>query len=156
MRAGYRVTENAASLQTIDVFEPAVLKAMLKGAKAKAVSGGFFSLGTVSYEQLAKASKDPSAAVLRETLFGDSDQKIAWRLWTDGTGRPTRLMTTEAGQWDSSTPVTRRTDTRYSEWGSHVVVLAPPADQVVDETELSYELFDLPEPKELLNRSSTS
>jgi hypothetical protein len=156
VRAGYRVTDNVASLQTIDAFEPAALKAMLGRAKAKPVSGGFFYQGTVGYGQLAKSSKNPSAVVLRETLSGDSGRKIAWRLWTDGTGLPTRLMTTEATWWDSSTPVTHRTDTRYSEWGSHVVVLAPPADQVADETELSSDPFDLPEPKELLIRPSTS
>ncbi|MFF5213299.1 hypothetical protein [Streptosporangium sp. NPDC000396] len=156
VRAGYRVTDNAASLQTIDVFEPAVLKAMLGRAKAKPVSGGFFYQEMVSYGQPAKSSKNPSAAVLRETLSGDSDRKIAWRLWTDGTGLPIRLMTTEATWWNSRTPATHRTDTRYSEWGSHVVVLAPPADQVADETELSFDPFNLPEPKELLTRPSTS
>lgn len=158
VRLGHGGTENAASLQTIDVLEPAVLKAMLGGAKAKPVSGGFFYQGAVGYGQLAKSSKNPSEAVLRGTLSGGSDRKIAWRLWTDGTGLPTRLMTTEATWWDSnnSTPVTNRTDTRYSEWGSHVVVVAPPADQVADEKELSSDPFDLPEPKELLISPSTS
>ncbi|GGL55235.1 hypothetical protein [Planomonospora parontospora] len=155
VRSPYLGEKNTASFQTIDVFEPAVVKAMLAGVKAKPVSGGFFYQGAVSYRQLAKASKHPSDAVLRETLFGGDDEKITWRLWTDAAGLPTRLMTAQITPWDSSTTVTQRIDTRYSGWGSHVVVQAPPTGEVIDENDLPADrLFEVPEPKELINAAA--
>ncbi|MBG0832266.1 hypothetical protein HS041_31660 [Planomonospora sp. ID67723] len=147
---------NVATVQPIDVFEPAVLKTMLRGAKGEPVSGGLFYQGTVSYAQLAKASRHASWQLTGMTLFGDAKKKIAWRLWTDGTGLPTRLMTVQNSRWDEDTSLIQRTDTRYGDWGSHILVMAPPADEVVDEKELSYDPFDVTEPKELINTLSGS
>lgn len=127
------------SLQVINVYKPAVVKAMLKTSTGKPVSGGFLYQGSISYAELRKASKSTyadwfgglSADELRKT-------RIAWRLWTDGRGLLKRLVTSQAlGKGVS------RTDTRYTAWRSHVVISAPPADQVIDENDL-YEY--IPEP----------
>ncbi|GGS58335.1 hypothetical protein GCM10010156_16240 [Planobispora rosea] len=126
---------NIASYQPIDVFAPAVLKTLLKGVAGKAVPGGFLYRGTISYKQLAEVSKDPSAKLL-SSLFGGDGGEIAWRLWTDRTGLPTRLMTSQKTKVKSRMMSVQRTDTRYSDWGSHVVVVAPPADEVIDEKDL--------------------
>ncbi|GAA3080989.1 hypothetical protein [Streptosporangium carneum] len=143
------------STQTIDVFDPAVLKTVLKGTTGRPVSGGFLYRGSVSYAQLYQAARNVYAVPLRGAAVEELHKmKIAWRLWTDPTGLPTRLMTSEASG-GKGLPILSRTDTRYTDWGSHVLVIAPPADEVVDEKELKLpdlaELLDRLEPNELIS-----
>ncbi|MEV7010467.1 hypothetical protein [Streptosporangium sp. NPDC051022] len=134
--------------QTIDVFDPAVMKVMLKGATAKPVSGGFSYQGEVSWAELYKAAKKTYAPLFRGLSGVELDsRKVPWRLWTDSKGLPSRLVSTEDGS-----PAAQRIDTRYTGWGSPVVVTAPPADQVIDEAALT---GGVPEPNERVNTPPT-
>ncbi|MEV7010147.1 hypothetical protein [Streptosporangium sp. NPDC051022] len=139
------------STQTLKVFDPAVLKVVLKESKGRPVSGGFLYRGTMSYAELYRAAKNVYASEFRGLSPSElREHKVTWRLWTDGTGLPTRLMTTDV--WNGkSLLMVDQVDTRYTDWGSHVLVVAPPADQVIDEKDLRAELPDLSDPKELIN-----
>ncbi|MFF5204871.1 hypothetical protein [Streptosporangium sp. NPDC000396] len=145
-----------ASRQAINVFEPTVLKTLLKGSTGKPVSGGFLYQGTVNYAELYKVYKSIYADALRGRRADGKElgkRKIAWRLWTDGEGRLQRLVSTETtGRRELS--MTSSIDTRYTGWGSQVVVVAPPADQVIDEKDLPRGVSMTPEPKELVNTLS--
>ncbi|MER6171616.1 hypothetical protein [Streptosporangium sp. NPDC001681] len=118
-----------ASQQTaVNVFDPAALKTLLRGATVKPVSGGFFYQGT-----LAKP-------------------KIYWRLWTDATGLPKRLLTNKRVAGENRLAKIERVDTRYTDWGMPLVVVPPPADEVIDYEDLEDPLgLSVPEPKELIN-----
>lgn len=136
------VVSRLASQQTINVFEPAVLRAVLKGSTAKPVPGGFVYRGTVTGAELTKASRSTYA---RQS----PKQKINWQLWTDADGRLQRLQTNESmGKGEYG--VSEGTDTRYSAWGSELIVIAPPADQVIDAKDLPR---DLPMAREVLEEA---
>ncbi|WP_189248746.1 hypothetical protein [Streptosporangium pseudovulgare] len=142
----------AVSSQTANVFEPAVLKAMLKGAKREPASGGFLYRGTVSLGELSKASPKsypfPPGELGREA----AKRSISWRLWTNGDGLPQRMMSTETMRVTKKVSMTFRTDTRYTDWGMPITVVAPPADKVADEKDLRIErLFDFSDPKQIIN-----
>ncbi|MEV7008523.1 hypothetical protein [Streptosporangium sp. NPDC051022] len=117
------VGEVASQQKTVNVFDPAALKTLLKGVTAKPVSGGFFYQGKFARP------------------------KGSWRLWTDAVGLPTRLMTSRASKM-----MTERVDTRYTDWGMPLVVVPPPADEVVDYKELKDPWsFSASDPQELIN-----
>jgi hypothetical protein len=131
---------DAVSEQTINVFQPTVLKAVLKGSTRKPVSGGFFYHGTVTYAQLYEASKSTYAREFRGLPVSEFDKrKIRWRLWTDGKGLLRRLMTTDTVEGFMTTSI----DTRFTDWGLHFVVTTPPADEVIDKKDLPH---DIPDP----------
>ncbi|MFF0311035.1 hypothetical protein ACFYSC_26710 [Streptosporangium sp. NPDC004379] len=142
----------AVSSQTVNVFEPTVLKTMLKGAKREPASGGFLYRGTVSLGQLSKASPKSYPALPGELGREAAKRSISWRLWTNGDGLPQRMMSTETMRMGKKVSMTFRTDTRYTDWGMPVTVLAPPADKVLDEKDLKIDyLFDFSDPKEIVN-----
>ncbi|WP_405150256.1 hypothetical protein OG589_17155 [Sphaerisporangium sp. NBC_01403] len=125
---------DAVTEQTLDVFQPAVLRAVLKDSKGKPVSGGFFYQGTVTYAELYKASKSTYAREFRGLPVSEfGKRKIGWRLWTDGEGLIKRLMTKDTL---GRRVMTTQLDTRYTGWGLRVVVTAPPADEVIDRKDL--------------------
>jgi hypothetical protein len=116
--------------QTINVFDPAVLKVTLKGATGKPVSGGFSFQGDVTYAELSKAAKS-YYAIHPEAVESKKNAKtrIEWRLWTDSSGLIQRLATktlSVKGQ------VLERVDTRYSDWGRWQIIAPPAADEVLD------------------------
>lgn len=120
--------EAASQQTTVNVFDPATLKTLLKGAMVKPVSGGFFYQGT-----LAKP-------------------KVSWSLWTDATGLPKRLLTNKHVTGKNRLAKIERVDTRYTDWGMSLVVVPPPADEVIDYEDLENPLdFSKLEPKELIN-----
>ncbi|MFG1748919.1 hypothetical protein [Streptosporangium sandarakinum] len=143
----------AVSSQTINVFEPAVLKTMLKGAKRTSAPGGFLYQGTTSHAELSKASpKTYAGAFGRESARQAAKKTISWRIWTNGDGLVQRMLSTETARLDKKLSMTFRTDTRYTDWGMPITVVAPPADKVVDEKDLKVEdLFDFSDPKEIVN-----
>ncbi|MGV9772375.1 hypothetical protein [Streptosporangium sp. NPDC003464] len=122
-------TREAASRQTaVDVSDPAALKALLKGATGKPISGGFFY-----QDRLATP-------------------KVSWRLWTDATGLPERLLANKHVAGKNRVAAVERVDTRYTDWGMPLVVVPPPADEVIDYDDLADPLdFSKPEPEELIN-----
>ncbi|MGJ6967655.1 hypothetical protein ACSDR0_37625 [Streptosporangium sp. G11] len=122
------VVDYASQQATVNVFDPAALKTLLRGATVKPVSGGFFYQGT-----LAKS-------------------KISWRLWTDATGLPKRLLTNKRVVDENRLTKIERIDTRYTDWGMPLVVVPPPADEVIDYGDLEDPFgFSEPKPKELIN-----
>ncbi|MER5326332.1 hypothetical protein [Streptosporangium roseum] len=120
--------ESATQQTVVNVFDPAALKTLLKGATVKPVPGGFFYQGTLTRP------------------------KISWRLWTDATGLPKRLLTNKHVTGMNKLAKIERIDTRYADWGMPIVVVPPPADEVIDYEDLEdpFGLFK-PEPKELIN-----
>ncbi|MEV8636590.1 hypothetical protein AB0395_33600 [Streptosporangium sp. NPDC051023] len=142
------------SSQSIKVFDPAILKALLKGVTGEPVSGGFLYRGAISYEDLYKADKGVYASESLPPQERRKHKKITWRLWTDGTGLPTRLSTVQVRVSDKSVTTTQ-TDTRYTGWGSHVLITAPPAGQVTDHQDQSLPLSDPPAPKGSTNAPAT-
>ncbi|MEV7908441.1 hypothetical protein, partial [Streptomyces anulatus] len=124
------------SLQPINVYDPSMMKAVLKRSTSKPVSGGLLYRGTLNYKELSKVSKSAfinwtSGRPINEKSKG----KISWRLWTDRDGLLKRLITTDT-VGGGKDPLFRRSDTRYTDWGFPLVVIAPPADEVIDEAAL--------------------
>ncbi|MER5423457.1 hypothetical protein [Streptosporangium roseum] len=125
-----------ASLQPLNVYDPSVMKAVLKCSAGKPVSGGFLYRGTMSYKELRKVSKDTLINWASGRPIGEKTKgKISWQLWADRAGLLKRLVTTDtvgAGK----DPLVKRSDTRYTRWGFRPVITAPPADEVIDEDDL--------------------
>ncbi|MFI6711163.1 hypothetical protein ACIBF7_32340 [Nonomuraea sp. NPDC050478] len=118
-----------ASKQTINVFDPAVLKAVLKGKGGKAVTGGRHYKGTITYAKLYEAAKGHYGKLFDGAPRGAfAKTAISWKLWTDGQGLPVRLSTTER----ATSGAYRTIDTRYSSWGEHLIVTAPARAEVVE------------------------
>ncbi|MFI6883951.1 hypothetical protein [Streptosporangium canum] len=121
-------TEAATQQTAVNVFDPAALKTLLKGATVKPVPGGFIYQGTLT----------------RPT--------ISWRLWTDATGLPKRLLTNKHVTGKYRSAKIERIDTRYADWGMPIVVVPPPADEVIDYEDLEDPFgASEPTPKELIN-----
>lgn len=121
-----------ASRQPINVFDPAVLKATLKGERARPVSGGYLYQGVVTYQELYEASRSFYADKVRGER---SKRKISYRLWIGREGLIQRLRTQEDLGWGEEKYLATA-DTRYSDWG-HRLVISPPAEDEV----LPYEEF---------------
>ncbi|GII01714.1 hypothetical protein [Planobispora takensis] len=125
-----------ASLQPIDLYDPATMKAVLKCSTSTPVSGGFLYRGTIGYRELSKVSKGTFLSwTSGRPVTAKSKGKVSWRLWTDRRGLPTRLVTTDT-VGTGKDPLVKRSDTRYTRWGSRLVVTAPPADEVIGEAAL--------------------
>lgn len=125
-----------ASLQPINVYEPSVMKTVLKRSTSTPVSGGHLYRGSMSYEELSKVFK---GAFINWTsgkpIDGKSKGKISWRLWTDRDGLLKRLITSDTAGAGKD-PLVKWSDTRYTGWGFHLAIAAPPADEVIDEDDL--------------------
>ncbi|GIH93940.1 hypothetical protein ACFFMN_15695 [Planobispora siamensis] len=125
-----------ASLQPIDVYDQATMKAVLKCSTSTRVSGGYLYRGTISYRELSKVSKGAFVSwTSGRPVTAEGKGKVSWRLWTDRGGLPTRLVTTDTAGTGKD-PLVKRSDTRYTRWGFRLVVTAPPADEVIGEAEL--------------------
>lgn len=131
-----------ATQQPINVFDPAVLKATLRGERPQRVSGGYLYEGVVTYKELYAAAKSYYGAYfdgMPKTEFGK--RTIDYRLWTDGAGLIKRLRTSENQSFSSIV------DTRYTDWG-HLLVITPPAEDEVFPFE-DLEDLEIPEPGQL-------
>ncbi|MFC5821861.1 hypothetical protein [Nonomuraea harbinensis] len=137
-----------ASMQPIHVFDPAVLKATLKGERAKPVSGGYSYRGVVTYKELYEASKSFYAAQVEGLKPSDyAKRKVSYRLWTDEKGLIQRLQTQEAmGSGEHRYVATA--DTRFSDWGHPLVISPPAADEVFPYEDLQNLRVPLPDPLE--------
>ncbi|MGW0478662.1 hypothetical protein [Nonomuraea sp. NPDC003214] len=124
------------SSQTINPLDPAILKAILKGAKVKSVPGGHLYQGAVTYGDLFKAAPKHYAAQFGRDVAGEfAKRKVSWRLWTDKQGLVTRLMSNRLGGG---------ADTRYSGWGQRMTIPLPPADEAMSWRELLDQPYDEP------------
>ncbi|GII03169.1 hypothetical protein [Planobispora takensis] len=139
-------TPNLSS-QGIDIFDPAVLKTVLKTSVGKPSAGARYQ-GVVTYAELLKARGE--AALLPKYGKKFAQRKVSWRLWTDDKGLPQRLRTSESTGTGKSLTVTT-TDTRYTNWGIPLSIIAPPADQVIEDKDLPTGIVD---PKEVINTLS--
>lgn len=120
--------------QTIDVFDPASLQVTLKGAKGKAVSGGYHFQGDVTYAELNKVARDHYAVDVDGVKSkAKAKSKIKWQLWTNSSGVIQRFMTTNyspKGAW------LKRVDTRFSEWGRWQMIPMPGVEEVIASNEV--------------------
>ncbi|NRQ38504.1 hypothetical protein HII36_42760 [Nonomuraea sp. NN258] len=124
------------SLQPIDVYDPAMLRAVLKRSTATAVPGGRLYRGAMSYRDLRKLTKGPLVAwTSGRPITAKSKGTVSWRLWTGRDGLLTRLYTADTAGGGTD-PLVKRSDTRYRDWGFRLVITAPPADEVIDEKTL--------------------
>ncbi|WP_432924216.1 hypothetical protein ACQPZZ_28865 [Microbispora sp. CA-135349] len=125
-----------ASLQPIDVYDPSLMKAVLKRSTSTPVSGGRLYKGTMSRKELGRLAKGTVVDWTSGRPIGaKSKGKITWRLWAGRDGLLKRLVTADTvGQ--GKDPLVKRSDTRYTGWGCPVVITAPPADEVIDEADL--------------------
>ncbi|WP_031168140.1 hypothetical protein [Streptosporangium roseum] len=125
-----------ASLQPINVYDPSMMKAVLKRSTSKPVSGGFLYRGVMSRKEMGKVSKGAFIDwASGRPVGGKSKGKVSWQLWADRDGLLKRLVTADtvgAGK----DPLVKRSDTRYTDWGCPLVITAPPADEVIDEDDL--------------------
>ncbi|MEU9836586.1 hypothetical protein AB0D67_34055 [Streptosporangium sp. NPDC048047] len=125
-----------ASLQPIDLYDTSLMKTLLKCSKRERVSGGLLYRGTLSRKELGRLSGGAFVDWASGRLVGaKSKGKVSWRLWTDRTGLPKRLLTTDT-VGEGKNALVKRSDTRYTGWGSRLVITAPPADEVIDEADL--------------------
>ncbi|MEV7004919.1 hypothetical protein [Streptosporangium sp. NPDC051022] len=124
------------SLQPIDVYDPSVMRAVLKRSTSDPVSGGFLYRGAVSYKELSRISKGAFVnPISGRPIGGKSKGRVSWRLWTGRDGLPKRLVTADT-TGEGRNPLVKRTDTHYTDWGFRLAVTAPPADEVIDEADL--------------------
>jgi hypothetical protein len=125
-----------ASLQPINVYDSSVMKAVLKRSASKPASGGFLYRGTMSYQELSRVSKSAFISwTSGRPIDKKSKGKVSWQLWADRDGLLKRLITTDTAG-EGKEPLVKRSDTRYTDWGFHLVITAPPADEVIDEDDL--------------------
>ncbi|MDP9864348.1 MULTISPECIES: hypothetical protein [Streptosporangium] len=125
-----------ASLQPLNVYDPSMMKAVLKCSTSRPVSGGSLYRGTMSYKELSKISRDALISWTSGRPIGErSKGKVSWQLWTDRYGLPKRLVTTDTAGGGRD-PLVKRSDTRYTDWGFRLDITAPPADEVIDEDDL--------------------
>lgn len=135
-----------AGLQPIDVYDPAMLRAVLRRSTRTAVRGGYRYQGAISYRELSrivpKSYRNPAT---NARVTAASKGELAWRLFTGRDGLPTRLITTST-QGSGRSAVVMRVDTRYSGWGRPVTITAPPAAGTVDQDDLYGPPVPDPEP----------
>lgn len=112
--------------QPLDIFRPKVLKELV--SEAKSVKGGSYR-GAITFGRLAK-------------LYGEKVDKrlgkvaISYVLDVNSKGLVSRLRSQYAFDFGLLGKTTSTVNTRYTGWGSKVTVKAPPADQVIDYSEL--------------------
>lgn len=119
--------------------EPAVLKTMLRGAKA--TRDGF--TGRITLGQLRKVSPSFRATPVYNSAKS-ARLTISWKLSLDAKGLPARLVSViPAGAYGPArADSTISVDTRFSGWGTPVSVVAPPELEVATNIE---EAIKLPE-----------
>ncbi|WP_214106008.1 hypothetical protein [Acrocarpospora catenulata] len=121
--------------QSVDLFNPRIRTALLRGKTGKAVSGGGrLYQGVVTSARLEK---------LRTGKTIKDKSKVLWRLWTDAKGLPLRLRSTYFLDLEFLKAEVS-TETRFRDWGVPMVITPPPASQVVNESELPPFTFELP------------
>ncbi|MEU4540913.1 hypothetical protein AB0G15_39380 [Streptosporangium sp. NPDC023825] len=112
--------------QGINVFEPATLALLLRVSTHRLPEqGGTQYRGTITQAELRTASRSFREMTSFSSKEKDRQERITWRLWVDGKGLVTRLVTRDAFAGLSDDYAS---DTRYTDWGSKVTVTAPPAD----------------------------
>ncbi|GAA3243521.1 hypothetical protein [Nonomuraea helvata] len=108
--------------QTLDIFEPKVLKAIV--SHAKSFKGGTYK-GSLTYKDLAKAYGQKIGGRI-------ANIKIDYALQVNSKGLATQLTsgwTMDLGILGKTRSVT---ETRYIGWGSKVKIKAPAEDQWID------------------------
>ncbi|WP_214408880.1 hypothetical protein [Sphaerisporangium fuscum] len=132
---------------TIDILRPAVLKTVLASTKVKraggTVGGARTTLytGAVKVGELSKVSTEIEA--MAEVFKLKKNVTLPWKLWIGADQLPRRFQSTfPMGKVPHAGRLTVDADSRYTAWGAKVVITAPPADQVIDEKDLT---TDLPE-----------
>ncbi|MGW0802004.1 hypothetical protein [Nonomuraea sp. NPDC002799] len=129
--------------QTLDIFEPKVLKALV--SHAKSFKGGTYQ-GSLTFGDLSK-------------IYGERVDKrtskisVHYVLGVNSKGLVTRIRSTYSLDYGILGKTTASVDTRYTGWGAKITIKAPPADQVIDISELG---ADTPVPQEIPNGSLNS
>lgn len=146
-RAGFCWTmAQRAGLQPIDVYDPAMLRAVLRRSTRTAVRGGHRYQGALTYRELSKiVPKSYRNPATNARVTATSKGRITWRLFTGRDGLPTRLVTVNI-QGSGKSAVVMRVDTRYSAWGRRITITAPPAAVTIAQDDLYGPAVPDPEP----------
>lgn len=113
--------------QMLDIFEPKVLNALV--THAKSTKGGIYR-GSLTVKELSK-------------IYGEKVDKkvgkikIGYLLALNSKGLVTRVVSDWTLDFGVLGKSRSTTDTRFSGWGAKVTVKAPPADQVIDVSDLT-------------------
>ncbi|GAA2390917.1 hypothetical protein GCM10010404_55100 [Nonomuraea africana] len=121
--------------QVINVFDPSVLKTILKGAKS--VRGGVHK-GAITLSDLSKASGGGPMP----GKFGKV--KVDYAVTLNSKQLVTRVTSAVKMDFGVLGVMSMTADTKYTAWGSKVSIVAPPEDEVVDAADLGTDVPDLP------------
>ncbi|MGN9836632.1 hypothetical protein ACTMTI_00785 [Nonomuraea sp. H19] len=129
--------------QPLDIFEPKVLKALV--SHAKSVKGGTYR-GSVTFGDLGK-------------IYGERIDKrlakinIGYVLGLNSKGLVTEIRSAYSLDFGILGKTTTVAETRYTGWGAKITIKAPPADEVVDVSDLG---SDTEVPQEIPDGSPNS
>jgi hypothetical protein len=112
--------------QVIDIFEPKVLKAIV--SKAKSFKGGTYR-GAITFGDLSKIYSQKIDKRLGKV-------KISYALGVNSKGLVTGVRSEYTMDFGLLGKTTSTVSTRYTGWGAKITIKAPPADQVIDVSEL--------------------
>jgi hypothetical protein len=112
--------------QVLDIFDAKVLKALV--SHAKSFKGGTYR-GYLTVKELGALSGQKTEGKLAKI-------KINYVLAVNSKGLVTKVISDWTLDFGVLGKSRSTTETRYSDWGAKITVKAPPADQVIDATEL--------------------
>ncbi|GLW05511.1 hypothetical protein Misp01_06410 [Microtetraspora sp. NBRC 13810] len=134
--------------QTLNVLEPATLKALLSDVSSKKPGGNVdgarttLYTGKLTYGELYKVS--PALRQLGKLDKSQAKSVVNWQLWLDAKNLPRRVVNFTD---EKVSGVTTRSvsDTRYTGWGSRLTIKTPPAAEVLTEKDALQEIPELPQ-----------
>jgi hypothetical protein len=103
------------------ILEPATLKAVL-ATTAKQSGGGYE--GTITLGALHAVSPSFQAEDLTDTR--EAGLVMSWRMSVGPDGLPTRLVTSYSDPEYTLGPLEKKSDIRFSSWGTPVKLASPP------------------------------
>ncbi len=128
--------------QYVNTLDPRTLKAVLATTKAKGDGGTIDGTKTTVYRGSITLGRlfASSPELKKELAAGKAGQTmINWKLWI-GADNLVRRVTSSAHEkfkvGKSSVDMVMTTDTKFTGWGSKIIITAPPADEVADAMEL--------------------
>ncbi|NUS07457.1 MAG: hypothetical protein HOV97_33395 [Nonomuraea sp.] len=113
--------------QMLDIFDPKVLKALV--THAESTKGGIYR-GSLTVKELSKIYGQPVDKKIGKV-------EIGYLLALNSKGLVTKVVSDWTLDFGLLGKSRSTTETRFSGWGAKVTVKAPPADQVIDVSELT-------------------
>ena len=129
--------------QLLDIFEPKMLKTLV--SRAKSVKSGTYR-GSLTYGDLSKIYDEPVPDTLKKV-------KVDYALDLNSKGLVTGVRSEFTLDFGILGKTTTTVSTRFTGWGAKISIKAPPADEVIDISELG---SDTQVPQEIPNGSLNS